>query len=84
MLEPMKKLCNPVGVMSRGKIPSKFAVNGKETEREAIFVLVTVGQEISDTSTEAFTQGDYVKGMLAVPWQTRHYFLWRRYTEKEN
>ncbi|MDY4669874.1 MAG: ASKHA domain-containing protein [Oliverpabstia sp.] len=65
LLEPMKKLCNPVGVMSRGKIPSKFAVNGKETEREAIFVLVTVGQEISDTSTEAFTQGDYVKGMLA-------------------
>lgn len=64
LLEPMKKLCNPVGVMRRGKIPSKFAVNGKETEREAIFVLVTVGQEISDTSTEAFTQGDYVKGML--------------------
>ena len=64
LLEPMKKLCNPVGVMSRGRIPSKFAVNGEETDREAIFVLVTVGQEISDTSTEAFAQGDYVKGML--------------------
>jgi len=64
LLEPMKKLCKPVGVMSRGRIPSKFAVNGEETDRETIFVLVTVGQEISDTSTEAFAQGDYVKGML--------------------
>lgn len=65
MEEKMYRLCCPVGVMAKGKIPASLDPKKEGKEREAIFVLVTVGQEISDYSTRAFQKGDYVEGMLA-------------------
>lgn len=65
MQEEMLRLCHPVGVMAKGRIPAALDPRKEGKEREAIFVLVTVGQEISDYSTRAFQKGDCVEGMLA-------------------
>lgn len=65
MQEEMLRLCHPVGVMAKGRIPASLDPRKEGKEREAIFVLVTVGQEISDYSTRAFQKGDCVEGMLA-------------------
>ena len=58
MQEEMLRLCHPVGVMAKGRIPASLDPRKEGKEREAIFVLVTVGQEISDYSTRAFQKGD--------------------------
>ena len=58
--DEMLKLCKPVGVLSLGRIPADYF----QQEREAVYVLVTIGQEISDRSTQKFAEGDYVQGML--------------------
>ncbi|MBS6195127.1 MAG: DUF4445 domain-containing protein [Clostridiales bacterium] len=65
MLEEMYGLCKPQGLMALGVIPKQYDPQGEGREREAIYILTTVGQEISDCSTQAFEQGDYVRGMLA-------------------
>ena len=59
------RLCHPVGVMAKGRIPAALDPRKEGKEREVIFVLVAVGQEISDYSTRAFQKGDCVEGMLA-------------------
>ena len=56
----MLKLCEPAGVMALGKIPAGYF----HQEREAIYVLVTIGPKLSSLSTRKFAEGDYVQGML--------------------
>lgn len=58
--DKMLKLCKPVGVLALGRIPADYF----QQEREAVYALVTIGQEISDCSTQKFAEGDYVQGML--------------------
>ncbi|HBA63201.1 MAG TPA: hypothetical protein DCZ20_05020, partial [Lachnospiraceae bacterium] len=58
--DEMMKLCTPAGVMALGKIPGNYL----QQEREAVYVLVTIGQGVSDYSTEKFAEGDYVQGLL--------------------
>lgn len=58
--DEMLKLCKPVGVLALGRIPADYF----QQEREAVYALVTIGQEISDCSTQKFAEGDYVQGML--------------------
>lgn len=53
-------LCKPVGILALSRIPVGYF----QQEREAVYVLVTIGQEISDRSTEKFAEGDFVQGML--------------------
>lgn len=65
MLEEMVKLCKPKGVIGLGRIPGNCDPEKEGLEREAVYILATVGQEMSDYSTRAFGEGDYVKGMLA-------------------
>lgn len=65
MLEEMYGLCKPRGIMALGKIPACYDPQKEGKERDAIYILATVGQEISDCSTKGFEEGDYVRGMLA-------------------
>lgn len=59
ILPTVEKLCQPKGIVCLGTIPESFV-----QAQEAIFLLATVGQEVSDLSTEKFAQGEYVEGML--------------------
>lgn len=65
MLGEMMEICNPRGILALGKIPASYQFENQKDEVEVIYVLATVGQEISDYSTRMFREGDYVKGMLA-------------------
>ena len=65
MIEEMMEMCTPRGIMALGKIPASYQLEDQKEDVEAIYVLVTVGQAISDYSTRMFQEGDYVKGMLA-------------------
>ena len=58
--DEMLNLCKPMGVLALGRIPIDYF----QQEKEAVYVLVTIGQEISDLSTVKFAEGDYVQGML--------------------
>lgn len=58
--DEMLNLCKTAGVLALGRIPSGYF----QQEREAVYVLVTIGQEISDRSTQKFAEGDFVQGML--------------------
>ena len=61
--EEVTSLCDPRGVIAPGEIPGQFMENCRPCE--AIYVLVTIGSKISEYSTKAFAQGEYLKGMLA-------------------
>lgn len=63
ILGEMTALCRPEGVMALGSIPGQYTEDHKD--REAVHVLVTVGSKMSEYSTRAFAEGEYVKGMLA-------------------
>lgn len=58
--DKMLDLCKPEGVMVFGTIPSEYFHH----EKEVIYVLITIGREISDRGSAEFLSGDYVKGML--------------------
>lgn len=61
-------LLRPKAVIAPGLIPKDCEISGEEKRGEpkkAVFLLVTVGEEISDYCTKAFASGDYVKGMIA-------------------
>lgn len=65
LLQEANALCHPEGLVALGKIPSQYDPEKKGIERECIYVLVTIGQELSACSTAFFAEGDYVKGMMA-------------------
>lgn len=65
MFGEMMEMCAPRGILALGKIPASYQFEDQKDDVEAIYVLVTVGQAISDYSTRMFQEGDYVKGMLA-------------------
>lgn len=66
--DEMLRICTPAGIAALGIIPGQFFQKEKtgnhNKDQEAVFILVTIGQEISDRSTKAFSEGDYVQGMM--------------------
>lgn len=65
ILPHIESLCHPKGILGKGKIPAQCRVDGDLEDQDAILSILTIGQEISDYSTSAFQNGDYVRGMLA-------------------
>ncbi len=61
--ETIEHSLSPVALLSLGTIP-KEAIYGDFAGKKALFSIISVGKSISTLSTTAFTQGDYVKGML--------------------
>lgn len=65
ILPEICRLCSPKGLLCRGTVPASCRVDGGDQDMDAVFLLLTIGQEISDYSTRAFAEGDYVKGLMS-------------------
>lgn len=54
----------PVALMEFGKIPKEISSDEVKEGTKALFCLISVGDELSKSSTKAFAEGDYVAGMM--------------------
>ena len=61
----MYALCEPVFLLEYGEIGPELAVEGVQEGTPVLMTLFSIGGKLSQYSTRAFTEGDYVKGMLA-------------------
>lgn len=61
----MYALCEPVFLLEYGEIGSELAVAEVPEGTPVLMALFSIGGKLSRYSTQAFTEGDYVKGMLA-------------------
>lgn len=62
--EEILSLAKPVGILGFGTLPEKIATEDYKTGTPVIFAVTSIGGEISGKSTQAFKEGDYVKGLL--------------------
>lgn len=65
ILPEILRLSTPKGLLSRGKVPASCRTDHEDRDLDVVFLLLTVGQAVSDYSSRAFSEGDYVKGLLA-------------------
>lgn len=65
MEDEMYALCEPVFLMEYGTIGPELAQAGIPEGTPVLMVIYSIGRGISDYSTNAFKEGDYLKGMLA-------------------
>ena len=65
MEEEIYELCEPVFLMEYNTIGPDLAREGIPEGTPVLMVLYSIGRGISDYSTKAFAEGDYLKGMLA-------------------
>ena len=61
----MYALCEPVFLLEFSEIGPEIAVEGVPVGTPVLMTLFSIGGKLSQYSTRAFTEGDYVKGMLA-------------------
>ncbi len=61
----MYALCEPVFLLEYGEIGPELAVAEVPEGTPVLMALFSIGGKLSQYSTQAFTKGDYVKGMLA-------------------
>jgi len=61
----MIALCEPVLLMEYGVVGPELAREGVPEGTPVLMVLTSIGRGISEYSTKCFTEGDYLKGMLA-------------------
>lgn len=65
ILDEIKSLCEPVFLMEYGKIGPELASDELLEGTPVLMVLYSIGEKVSEYSTEAFRRGDYLKGMLS-------------------
>lgn len=63
--DQMYALCDPVFLMEYGTIGPELARAEIPEGTPVLMVIYSIGKGISDYSTKAFKEGDYLKGMLA-------------------
>lgn len=56
---------HPKAVMEFGEIPEELSTDKIKAGTKALYVITTIGREISDWSTNLFKEGNYLAGMLA-------------------
>ena len=61
----MYALCEPVFLLEYGEIGPELAVEGIPEGTPVLMALFSIGGKLSQYSTKAFAEGDYVKGMMA-------------------
>ncbi len=61
----MYALCEPVLLMEYGVVGPGLAREGVPEGTPVLMVITSIGRGISEYSTRCFTEGDYLKGMLA-------------------
>lgn len=62
--EDMLALVKPVGVLGIGTLPKELASEKYPEETPVIYAVTSIGDGMKQSSTRAFGEGDYVKGML--------------------
>jgi len=65
MEEEMPALCDPVFIMEYGVIGPELAREGIPEGTPVLMVITSIGAGMSKYSTQCFTEGDYLRGMLA-------------------
>lgn len=64
IIEEAQDLIKPVGIIGLGEITENIATEKYPAGIRVIFAVLSVGNEIKVKSTNYFSNGDYVKGML--------------------
>ena len=64
IIDEMMQLAKPVGIVGFGKLPESAATDDYKAGTPIIYGLCSIGGAISEQSTQAFADGEYVKGML--------------------
>ncbi len=62
--EAVRQLC-PVSAMAFSSLPGELAVPDYPAGTQLVYVISTIGDQISEYVERYFSEGDYVKGMLA-------------------
>ncbi len=63
--EEAQRMLHPFGAMAFGEISGQVATKEYPERTRVVYVITTVGDEISGYIEKYFEEGDYVKGMLA-------------------
>ncbi len=58
------KIIEPIILFSYDKISDNISKYGYEKDSHAIFIILSIGDKISEMCTKSFENGDYVSGML--------------------
>lgn len=64
IIDEMVSLARPVGIIGFGTLPESAATDDYKAGTPILYGLCSIGGAISAQSTKAFTDGEYVKGML--------------------
>ena len=62
--EEMLALAKPVGILGFGRLPKELETEEYKENTPVIYAFTSIGNGIKERSTQAFDDGDYVKGML--------------------
>lgn len=62
--DDMLKLAEPVGILGFGTLPKEIETKKYKAGTPVIYAVLSIGDGIRQCSTNAFHEGDYVKGML--------------------
>lgn len=62
--EEMLSKAEPVGILGFGILPPEIATKEYKAGLPVVYAVLSVGDQIKQCSTDAFKEGDYVKGML--------------------
>lgn len=57
-------LCEPAIYLKEGVFPEDFHLEGLRAGDRVLYVMYTVGRNVSRRSTEAFSEDDYIQGLL--------------------
>lgn len=63
----VESMVEPVGILGFGTLPQAVETKKYKAGTPIIYMVTSIGNQMKEASTEAFAQGDYVKGML---WDT--------------
>lgn len=64
IIDEMMDLARPVGIIGFGTLPKSAATDDYKEGTPIIYGLCSIGGAISEQSTQAFADGEYVRGML--------------------
>ena len=65
IIDEIVSLCDPVFLMEKGTIGPELAKKELPEGTSVLMAIYSIGRGVSEYSTKAFAEGDYLKGMLA-------------------
>ncbi len=81
--EIVEKSVFPMLFTEFGEIPNDDEMYGELAGKKALFAITSIGRELSDLSTKAFAENDYVKGMMYDSAADFYLYEVGKFTQKE-